>query len=259
MIDKSTLPEKDRLIFIQRSLKNGLSREETALMLGYKNWRGLDIYMRRQGMRWNSKNSSYYYPASSDRSSHELSDSTNPTAARIISRFNEKGADAKTIAQDTGFKDHREMAAYMSARGYIWSNEIKNYTRRLNEGSSDESKISNSDNWSFNNNEAIEIRPEHDKCMERYIPLFDIILKHKERLLNLLVQPSPQGVIPRYTIPGITRTKSFYMSDALSKLIYEFSRCYNISQKEIIEAAVIEFLRSHSFSKEVDAMLNGGR
>ena len=152
-----------------------------------------------------------------------------------------------------GFKDHRDLASFMAARGFVWSNEQGNYVARKNQPESRQEaacelvpEINEQPVFNYDNNN-----------LEKYIPLFEILFKHKEKLLNLLLTGTSPGTIPRYTIPGVTRTKSFYMSDALSKLISEFSQKNNVSQKEIIEAAVIEFLKAHSFGREVDAMLGG--
>lgn len=251
MIEKSNLPEKEKLIFIQKSLKGGLSREEIASILGYKNWKSLDIYMRRQGMKWDSKRNTYYYTSESSDGPYEITDLSNPKVSMIISKFNQKNAEPRDIARETGFKDHREMASYMAARGYTWSNEVKNYVKNPSENKYIEKETLQS----IPDDIEIDTSQNSSRSLEKYIPLFEILLKHKERLLNLLIPTSSPGTIPRYTVPGVTRTKSFYMSDSVSNLISEFSKRNNISQKEVIEAAVIEFLKKYSFEKEVNEML----
>jgi hypothetical protein len=204
----------EKCAFIQKSLKSGISREKLASMLGYKNWRSLDIYMRRQGMKWDSKDNTYYYPAGWE----------NTKANIIISLFRDKNADAKEIAKRMGFKDHRELASYMYQKGFIWSDDDKNYIQKpLNENMQSESLF-----------DECESEPD-DACsfsssnsgLNKYMPLFEILLKHKERLLNLLLPSPSPGSIPRYTIPGITRTKSFYMSETISGLIAFHQRILN--------------------------------
>jgi hypothetical protein len=257
LIDKSAKHENERLVFIQNSLKRGLDREKIASLLGYKNWRGLDIYMRRQGMKWDSNKNAYYFATDSLSVYDNTPNLASPKAARIISRFNDRDADPRQIASEMGFKDHRELASFMAARGFVWSNEQKNYIPNKNyisKGDQTDSQYEESSAFISEFGES-SFNQMYGENLEKYIPLFEILIKYKDRLLNLLLPSSSPGTIPRYAIPGVTRTKSFYMSDSLSKLISEFSERNNISQKEIIEAAVIEFLRRHSFGREVDAML----
>jgi len=258
--DYLTLPEKlsvsenDRIIFIRSSLESGKSREETASLLGYKNWRSLDIYMRRKGMKWDSRRNTYYYPVEKSRSMGKLDGNIPPKIAMIISKFNRKDADPMEIARQAGFNDHRELSAYMAARGYTWSAEINNYIQApLQDAPGGDGEEKGKVPYELSTEQ--ENAQDGEINIKKYLPLFEILYKNRERLLNLLLPASVPGMIPRYAVPGITRTKSFYMSDRLSSLICEFSRIMNISQKEIIETAVIEFLKKYSFEREVDAML----
>jgi len=63
------------------------------------------------------------------------------------------------------------------------------------------------------------------------------------------------GKIPRYALPGLVRTKAIYMSDMVSKLTAEFSREKNVTQREIVEAALVEYLQKYGFKKEIDTLL----
>lgn len=237
--------KKDKALFVQRSLANGSTRQEIAEVLGYSNWRCLDIFMRRQGMKWDSKQQNYYLATQKNENTEGKPVNTPSKISEIISMFDKEGADPREIAKQAGFESHHQLAAYMAARGYTWSFEANNY-------------VKSSENTGVREDEAADIGAAgtidvRDIDISKYLPLLDMLLKNKERLYDLLFPAS--GAIPRYVVPGITRTKSFYMSDRLSKLIYEFSKSRNISQKEIIETAVIEFLRKYSFEKEVDELL----
>jgi len=238
---------EEKCEFIQKSLRSGISREKLASMLGYKNWRSLDIYMRRQGMKWSSKDNTYYFPSEQEYPKVPLPSSSTPKANIIISLFRDKNADPREIAKRMGFKDHRELASYMYQKGFIWSDEEKNYVQKP--------LVENTQPEDFFARCGTDLA---GSGLSKYIPLFEILLKHKERLLNLLLPASSPGSIPRYTVPGTTRTKSFYMSETISELIAEFSRRNNISQREVVEAAVIEFLRKYSFEKEVDSVIGRG-
>lgn len=45
------------------------------------------------------------------------------------------------------------------------------------------------------------------------------------------------------------------MSDMIAKLTAEFSKEKNITQREIVEAALIEFLEKYGFKREIETLL----
>ena len=45
------------------------------------------------------------------------------------------------------------------------------------------------------------------------------------------------------------------MSDMIARLAAEFSREKNVTQREIMEAALIEYLQKYGFKREVDSLL----
>ena len=241
------LSNSEKIHYIQRSLLNGVTRDEIALKLGYHNWRGLDIFMRRQGMKWDPRKKNYYLVPEDKEEPHAASDMP-PKIVSIIAMFEKDGADPREIAKQAGFENHREMATYMSARGYIWSAIEKNYVK-----SPDGNKTIQEESSAMNASTEASVCSDSPD-LAKYLPILEMLAKHQEKLAGILV---PELVsIPRYMVPGTTRTKSFYMSEKLSNLIYEFSRARNISQKEIIEAALIDFLKRYSFEKEVVELLN---
>lgn len=248
-MSKSAENTNEKADLIQKYLKTGTTREELGAILGYKSWRGLDIFMRRQGMKWDSRSNSYY--SSMDAAGENIDESSPSRISMIISCFREKDADPMEIAQKAGFENHRQLSSYMDARGFVWSAAINNYVRKLflEEIPQPEAKTE-----ILPGNEDSKTSLQYPQ-LEKYLPFLDILSKHKERLLELLLTEPAPGIVPRYAVPGITRTKSFYMSEPLSRLLNEFSSSKNISQKEIIEAAIIEFLRKYSFKKQVDELL----
>lgn len=53
----------------------------------------------------------------------------------------------------------------------------------------------------------------------------------------------------------MTRTKAIYMNDMIGRLTGEFSREKNVTQREIVEAALIEYLQKYGYKTEIDALL----
>lgn len=247
--------QNDKLTIIQQYLASGMNRGEVALKLGYSGWRSLDIYMRRNGMRWNGTFNKYINEEELQPVTEQINqtDSSTPSKInKIISLFNDIDADPKQIARQAGFSDHIQMAGYMSSKGYSWSSDVNNYIKTADtnietikkEGSSTALKQDQPGDINLTGME-----------MHRYMRLMDILVKNEDRLMELLYPETYSRTIPRYFVPGITRTKSFYMSDSLSKLLNEFCSSKNLSQKEVIEAALVEFLSKYSFKKEVDSLI----
>ncbi len=238
--------EKDRDIYIKDCLAEGETREKIAQRLGYHNWRGLDIFMRRQGMKWDSRKNNYY----------SMGDAgylyENSKIQTIISMFDNMEADPKNIATQAGFKNHHEMAAYMKANNYVWSHDISNYI--MNSARNDIIAGEITDSGDAGECPGVQDDLDGKTDISKYLPLLDLLMKNKEKLAVLFSEAAP--TIPRYTVSGIIRTKSFYMSDRIARLISDYSRSKNISQKEIVEAAIIEFLCKYSYKEEVSKMLD---
>ena len=63
-------------------------------------------------------------------------------------------------------------------------------------------------------------------------------------------------IIPRYAIPGQVKTKAIYMSDMVARLAVEFCKGRNLSQREVMEGALLEYLMKYGSKREVDGLLN---
>ncbi len=282
----------DRVNEILADLGEGKTREEIAVKYEYTHWKNLDVYIRRRGFVWDGENKTYI-PASTKmdalKKRHEIT--ANGKSGLIITYFSIENADAREIAVKNGFKDHRAMAAYMESEGYVWSPEKKNYVQNAGLVKPDgeiaaevseyaefenvipfplESPSTNAD-ASSNIATASVNEPDERKRIdggnteglqrekslpERYEELLEFLDRNKNKLYSLLMASGNQaGTVPRFIVPGTTKTKSVYMSDLLSKLINEFSESKNISQRDIFEGAIIEFLKKYGYAREIDLLL----
>lgn len=296
-IEKSDQPNlavyDDRVNEILASLDEGKTREEIAKKYDYTHWKNLDIYMRRRGFAWDGE-AKNYIPASTkmDSLKKKYEVTANGKSGLIVSLFSNLSADAKEIAIKTGFKDHREMAAYMQSKGFVWSPEKKNYvenaglvkpdgeiTAEIAESAETENVIPFSlepASTSFPTMPETEKTPlkkfddkkriddgdsgQDEKILpDRYAELLEFLDRNKNKLYELLMASgSKTGTVPRFIVPGTTKTKSVYMSDLLAKLINEFSESKNISQRDIFESAIIEFLKKYGYSREIEILLKRG-
>ena len=282
----------DRVNEILAELGDGKTREEIAKKYEYTHWKNLDIYMRRRGFAWDGENK-IYIPSltkmDSLKKKYEIT--ANGKSGLIISLFSNETADAREIAIKTGFKDHREMAAYMKSKGYVWSPEKKNYVENsgmvkpdgeitaeiaepgeienvipfslesasiLTDDSTDVARASTKkpEERKQRDEGMVEDRKMGEVIPDRYAELLEFLDRNKNKLYALLMASGNQaGTIPRFIVPGTTKTKSVYMSDLLSKLINEFSESKNLSQRDIFEGAIIEFLKKYGYAREIELLL----
>jgi len=87
------------------------TRDEVAEEMKYKNWRSMDMYMRRKNFIYDSKEGQYI--SANKRVDKYNKDPKNYAPAKVVSiitAFEEENTDPKLVAKQEGFKDHKEMA-----------------------------------------------------------------------------------------------------------------------------------------------------
>jgi hypothetical protein len=93
------------------------TREEAAKELNYKNWKSLDMYMRRKNFVYDRKQGQYIPAQKRDKKDKKAYRHSAPDKVlRIIDAFDGENPDPKGIAQKEGFENHREMAEYMKQK-----------------------------------------------------------------------------------------------------------------------------------------------
>jgi len=192
----------------------------------------------------------------------------NMSKAESIVSLISRGMDIKDITKKKRFGNTQELANYMKSKGYIWSSSEKNYVLvpqekqiSLETRAPLEIPIQNEVYETMGTDEIRKIMNIDDnkngfKYLERYALTLKWLEDNMEKLQCLLnVQSTQQGEIPRYILPGMTTNKGIKINQLLESLIKDFSVERNIAQKDIIEVALIKFLRENGYSKEVKAVL----
>ncbi|MCL6489141.1 MAG: hypothetical protein K6T76_09425 [Alicyclobacillus mali] len=230
-------------------LADGKTRDEIAQMYGYKARRYLDQFMMRRGYQWSVERQTYVERVTpkKKRRGHKV--------ARVIEAFQaEPYGDPKRIAEALGFGSAFEMAQYMQSHGYLWSNTARNYVAqdRTQEAplpstepdSARQTASSKGDTVSLPLGDALEI--------------LGMLVKHRAKLEQLLLHTERGATdVPRYTIPGLSVVKSLHISVELDRLLRSASQAWRMSQREILEAAIIEFLRKHGYDEVLQRLLTG--
>lgn len=269
------MPEDKKPIYDERvkeilqGLAEGKTREELALTFGHRNYKTLDIYMRRKNFTWDRLKQTYV-PAFSRIDAEAISAGPAPSTkvANVLSFFEKEDADPRVIAKQLGFSDHRELASYMKGKGYEWSSEKKNYVRKIGlveeefELESDDGNVVPLSDWSGDGNSSKRFTepggtlPRTDFSeLGRFLPLLEMLEKNKDRLFSLILPGSDGGKVPRYMVPGVLVTKSVHMPNTLDNLVREYAREKNISQRDIFQVALIDFFRRYGYEREIDTLL----
>jgi hypothetical protein len=240
-------------------LMQGRTREEISKDYKMTNQRSLDNYMRRRGFTWERDNQTYV-PATTkaDNILEELDSGAPFKAEMIMKRFEEMGEDSDpmAIADEFSFSDHREMGEYMESKHLFWNSDKKNYVLKVldcEDGESEESV--DVEDKAFQRNVHLGDNGLGSlKELETYLPLLDLLLQNKERLVTMLM-PQTSGTLPRYTLPGNTKNQTLYMSEVVIRLMKEFCKSKNVKQKEVLEVALVEFFKRYGYQREIDKLL----
>lgn len=115
----------------------------------------------------------------------------------IITAFEEAGADPKLIAKKEGFRDHKEMAEYMTNKGHEWNAHHNNYVKTIG-------KVEETIEEALA--EATPTVVNHD--IDEYMPFIRFLYEKRDDIYQLISGTKEDGTIPRYVIPGIVKPKN---------------------------------------------------
>lgn len=238
--------KKEKIQYVLTSINEGKSTDEVAKELGYKNYKSLDMFMRREGYTKGKRLGNYVPKNGSNiiQIAPELHKASITTKAlEVIQHFREGELSPRRIAHESGFETPKEMANYMKSKGFIWDPDRNNYVPQTGELEEEPE----------NEKEEVEIKGDAD--VTGYLNLLEYLDSRKEKIAELLEQDLEGGSMPRYVVPGIFITKSVHMSNQIDQMVRDFSEDKNISQRDIFEVALIEFFKKYGYDKEVKIML----
>lgn len=236
----------ERVKYILRSLAAGISREDLAKELNHNDYKALDMYMRRRNFTWN-RHEQNYEPREARLSQNSLIDEDIHTGkvSIVIQAFKEE-TDPKMVAHELGFGSHKELAEYMTKKGYEWSVNEANYVRKLGleqQGNESNDKV------------ILKSNTNHKKAIKNLVDdneLLSIVRKLYEKL-DFDENPIVDRV-PRYLVKGIGKNKTVPISHLLHQLIESFSVENHITHREIFEVALIDFFRKYGYKHEVETL-----
>ena len=90
----------------------------------------------------------------------------------------------------------------------------------------------------------------------KYYSFLNYLYENREQLIELCTPSLTENTPQRYLIPGSKKVKSIYLSKGLSTIIDDFSRSKNITIREMVEGAMIEYLIKYGYRSEVEILLS---
>ncbi len=257
MKDPSSMKSREKIEYIIKGLEDGKDREAVALEVGYKNYKSMDMFMRRQDYTWDRKLNMYLSPE--DRKSAKYAGEVveiNRSVSLVLKLFKQE-MDPREVAKKLKFSDHRDLAKYMGVKGYVWDNDSNNYKKE--DSKEDDSNVKASIEAELNQSKDTPSDPSVLSLSVRSERLLEYLLEKENKLKKLLDsknEKSVPGVLPRYGVPGDPLTKSIHMKNQLAHMITDFSKEKNVKQADIVECAVIEYFMKYGYRKEVERLLN---
>ena len=120
----------EKIKAILEGLDSGKSREDLAVSLGYKDWRGIDVLMRREGYVY--KDDRYVLPEDKEPFQPEA---FIPGPVRIVFKELKMGEkDFSAIAAKAGLQSRNDLATYMRTQGWLWSSAEGTYIKDSSNG-----------------------------------------------------------------------------------------------------------------------------
>jgi len=225
-----------RIELINNLASTGMTRAEIASELGFKDVSGLKMFARRHDLKWDTHKGLYVIEGTKTELPATIEEPPSGKVASIISMLDKK-IDGKDVAKRQRFGSHQEMANYMKSKGYVWDNERQNYKKEAKAEKVKEVQTSITDSG-------------------EYTDILRLLADNMDKFTKILKENDEEVTIPRYNLPGINTLKTINITNTVNDLAKEFSEEMHISQKEMFEIALIEFMQKYGYAEQVKAVLS---
>lgn len=243
--------DDDRVQEVLTGLSSGKTRDELAIEFKHSTYKTLDIYMRRKGFTWDADNQNYTFKQGETPSPFIHVDTTK--TSRILQLLKDNAGNAKVVATQLGFSDHKELATYMLRQGYYWDSEENTYVKKVQiEPIINPPTVVEEED---EQNAELVGTTEEMHLLAEYLPLLKMLKQNETKLVDILKPYGALGSIPRYMIPGICKTKTVQMVHSLDKMVVEFANEKNMTQRDVFEVALIDFFKNYGYQQQMEQLL----
>lgn len=221
-------------------LAEGKTREEVAVHFKNKNYKTIDMYFRRRGFKWNGETYEELEKVEKDTSLEATY--THTKAAHVLRQLALKNADMIEIARKNGFSSIEELGSYMKSQGYVWNGNKETYEYK------ESAKVVTS-----TSPVKTELKAVHSTATDTDAFLATLY-QHKDRLFELL-QTDQDATLPRYKFKGSKANKTLGMPASITVLLHDYSKQYNVTQRDIMEVALADFFKRYGYEEQLNRIL----
>lgn len=239
---------------ILKEISEGNNRKDLYKKYGYSSIRTMDAFFRRRGFI--VKNGQYIKRDEyRNNALNQISGEIPFRAQMIADKFKKDGvlANPSDIAKTFGFKDYTEMNTYMRNNNMFYNSNTKTYEPHNIKQAAATPTLPEPASISST---SLVAKDENEEESSKYYSLLNYLYENKERLIELCTPGLSENAPQRYLIPGGKKVKSIYLSKALSAVLDDFSHSKNITIREIVEGAIIEYLMKYGYRPEVEILLS---
>lgn len=239
---------------ILAGLAKGKTREKLARELGYKSYKSLDIYIRRRHFRWDAHEKTYV-PISSGISLPVRETPPISTQEGLAISLFQNSCEPREIARRLGFGDHKELAAFMRSRGYIWCGELGNYIQERERENGSEKKGKEEVVPILETQELEVLLPRHPQLPPQegmlqllgYLPLLGFLQGNRARLEQLLEAGEERLLTTVTGQGGVLENNCHYLGPLLEEILEEYCRKRHLSRQEVLEGALVEYFQRSGY------------
>lgn len=224
-------------------LEQGKTKEEIAKHFGHA-VSGLNQYFYRRGFCWNGNT---YVPKENESiTASDEAKFLTTKAGQIVRLLSQKYANIKQVATKNGFSTVEEMGEYMKGQGFVWDEEKGNYEY-------DETIVQKQRAEMSDKKEEISFS-QSNTSMKDYESILAYLYEKREKLFALLEKES-DGTLPRYKFQGAKANKTLSLPTTLQTLLNDFSKEFNVTQRDIIEVSLAEFFKKYGYEDQLNSVL----
>lgn len=281
---------------LNKSVKDGTEiSDATLIKWGFQTRQQLNDYMKSEGVKFDPLNKRYYIlPKNMDDSATSYESDFGPCnldeKISILKEENRKEAEAKKCvipvenamqvspqtnagmsanfqkssssnrAFQTLFNNKRNIQSQFNSNGTDTNQgDDVNHTVNENQTSTHPNHTSNENNTQDNDltNDSLIAGEQSDlpEKIEDFIPFINFLYNNKS-IFDYMIRIKNEGKPFSITIPGKCVQKTFHINFNLACLINRFADEHGMKYKQVIEAAVVEYLNKYGYGDDLYEIIN---
>ena len=233
---------------LERDIEKGMTREQVAKKYGYENVRSMDQLMRRRGYKVCDGK---YVKEEKKRELCVVS----PRSEKLMNALNAITQSGGSINEKQlerwGFDTRQQLNDFMKEEGIKYDpiNQLYHIVTKEQEVSKE--------NYQTIQETKIPVLPETPEKVEDYLPFLEFLYDNKA-IFDDMVKDKAENKPPVLNIPGKCHQKTFHINSNLACLINQFADAHGIKYKNVVEAAVIQYLEKYGYEDKVAQILHRG-